>query len=251
MHTALRDLERLRERDEAPARRLVMLLLATFVTIGLIVSVGIVLNGSRPLRTTATDSLSTLEGFEMRDSIGSTPAFVEVPKVEPTELVFPEALLEAATPAQEVDDAVARAGLEAEQLLQAEALPTNLPVAAAMDPAQRALARAESDPLLLASVQTSPSRNRAAEGRDGKYTLHVMSFRSETEARAFSDTLRERGHQAFVIQAESGDRGTVYRVRVGPFETSAEAERQRREFEARENMNTFVVAPVRAARLPR
>jgi DedD protein len=58
---------------------------------------------------------------------------------------------------------------------------------------------------------------------------------------AFAAGLRARGHEAFVISAEIEDRGTWYRVRIGPFETQREAEAFRRSFERTERMNTLLV----------
>jgi cell division protein FtsN len=44
-----------------------------------------------------------------------------------------------------------------------------------------------------------------------------------------------------VLRAEVEGRGTVYRVRVGPFETQREAQTYRHEFERTERMNTLLV----------
>jgi cell division protein FtsN len=44
-----------------------------------------------------------------------------------------------------------------------------------------------------------------------------------------------------VARAEVDGRGTVWRVRVGPFETAREAQAYRREFERTEHMNTLLV----------
>jgi cell division protein FtsN len=43
------------------------------------------------------------------------------------------------------------------------------------------------------------------------------------------------------MQAHVDGRGTVYRVRIGPFESMGEAARYRASFEAAEHMNTIVV----------
>jgi cell division protein FtsN len=43
------------------------------------------------------------------------------------------------------------------------------------------------------------------------------------------------------MRAEVEGRGTVYRVRVGPFETQREAQAYRARFEREERMNTLLV----------
>jgi cell division septation protein DedD len=81
------------------------------------------------------------------------------------------------------------------------------------------------------------------EGRAGGYQLQASSFRSETEATAFASGLRQRGHRAYVEQAQLPGRGAWYRVRVGPFKTQKEAASYRSEFEKREHLVPFVVDP--------
>nr|MDQ3036934.1 SPOR domain-containing protein [Myxococcota bacterium] len=81
----------------------------------------------------------------------------------------------------------------------------------------------------------------APEGHDGEYTVQVISYDSADGAHAFAAGLRVRGHRAFVMRADVEGRGTVYRVRVGPFDTMAEAQGYRRRFEETERMNVIVV----------
>jgi len=89
------------------------------------------------------------------------------------------------------------------------------------------------------SVTTAP----VDEGRAGGYQLQASSFRSEPEATAFATGLRQRGHRAYVEQAQLPERGVWYRVRVGPFKTQKEAASYRSEFERREHLVPFVVDP--------
>jgi cell division septation protein DedD len=53
--------------------------------------------------------------------------------------------------------------------------------------------------------------------------------------------LRSRQHRAFTIPAEIPERGTHWRVRIGPFKSMREAEQYREQFEEQEGMHTFVV----------
>jgi len=110
-------------------------------------------------------------------------------------------------------------------------------------PSARNLARdAATDPVLAAALPRMAPRDvdRAPQGSDGPYTLQVISYRSEAEARIFAEALRSRGHAAFVISGEVEDRGTFYRVRIGPFANRVRAENYRATFEQEEGMNTFV-----------
>ena len=81
----------------------------------------------------------------------------------------------------------------------------------------------------------------AQAGEHGVFTLQISSFSDQDEAVAFMNMLRQRGHESFLVRASCAERGTVYRVRVGPFESQAEAERYRRKFERTERIPTFVV----------
>jgi len=84
---------------------------------------------------------------------------------------------------------------------------------------------------------TEPAR----EGPDGEYTLQVISYDSAEGGQAFAAGLRARGHRAFVMRAAIEGRGTMFRVRIGPFETMAEATSYRARFESSEHMNTIVI----------
>lgn len=90
-----------------------------------------------------------------------------------------------------------------------------------------------------------PSPPLAQAGEHGVFTLQVASFAIQDEAIAYMNMLRQRGHESFIVRADCGERGLVYRVRVGPFGSQAEAERYRRKFERTERIPTFVVRRTR------
>jgi cell division septation protein DedD len=92
-----------------------------------------------------------------------------------------------------------------------------------------------------AADATATGAPLANAGAEGGWQLQVSSFRTPTEANAFATQLRARGHRAHVQRAEIPDRGTWYRVKVGPFGTQGEANRYRSTFEAKEKMPGFVV----------
>jgi cell division septation protein DedD len=109
-----------------------------------------------------------------------------------------------------------------------------------------ALTKAASD----AAQITSPpeSADAAPPGHEGGYQLQVSSFHTQSEAEAFADQLRARGHKAYVVEARVVGRGTWYRVRVGPFQTQHSATQARAAFEEREHVVPFIVPPETTAK---
>jgi len=101
------------------------------------------------------------------------------------------------------------------------------------------LTRAAND----AAQITSPAEPAAPRGREGGYQLQVSSFRTLAEADKFALQLRARGHKAYVAEVHVADRGTWYRVRIGPFASQLTASAYRSSFEAREHVVPFVVPP--------
>lgn len=83
----------------------------------------------------------------------------------------------------------------------------------------------------------------APAGKEGGYQLQVSSFRSQSEAEHFAAQLRARGHKAYVLEARVPNRGTWYRVRIGPFPSQSAAASYRVGFEGREHVVPFIVQP--------
>ncbi len=109
-----------------------------------------------------------------------------------------------------------------------------------------ALTKAASD---AAQITTPPaSADVAPAGHEGGYQLQVSSFHTEAEADSFAQQLRARGHKAYVLEAHVQDRGTWYRVRIGPFPTQHAAAQYRTAFEDREHVVPFIVPPETTAR---
>jgi cell division septation protein DedD len=100
------------------------------------------------------------------------------------------------------------------------------------------------DPLVARALPESEPlpQNLAPEGRDGAYVLQVVSYEGASQAERFANTLRARGHKAFVMAADVPGRGRFHRVRVGPFDTRQEAANYQRTFESNEHMHTILVA---------
>jgi DedD protein len=101
------------------------------------------------------------------------------------------------------------------------------------------LTRAAND----AAQITAAAGPAAPAGKEGGYQLQVSSFRTQNEADQFAAQLRARGHKAYVIEAHVPNRGTWYRVRIGPFPSQHAAASYRVGFEGREHVVPFIVPP--------
>jgi DedD protein len=98
-------------------------------------------------------------------------------------------------------------------------------------------------PLAASSAEVDPDTARALapEGADGPYTLQVASYQDEQEARRTSARLRGAGYHTFITAADIPERGTWFRVRIGPFSSQGEVDRQKRDYEERMRAPAIVV----------
>jgi hypothetical protein len=78
-------------------------------------------------------------------------------------------------------------------------------------------------------------------GEKGVFTLHVNSFGNKIDAGGYVHELRKSGYKAFIVATKTDDRGMIYRVRIGPFFSKNEAEKFRSRFEEKEGVPTYVV----------
>lgn len=68
---------------------------------------------------------------------------------------------------------------------------------------------------------------------EGRFTVQISAWRSSMNAKREVERFQRAGYGAYVQRADIPSKGGVwYRVRVGQFNTRAEAERQARELEA-------------------
>jgi DedD protein len=256
MDTAMRNLEQIQESepDDGSSRRLGMLAMAALATVMLVFAMGTMLQAGAEDPAEAEDPLAALDraaGMQLR----AEDAPEEDVNVDARALRFHETLSASPSSADdrpEVEAALAAAAAELDHPeplppgMGADAVMQALPAAVAASPDNGDLALAmPGDPMVAAALpevarQREP-RARASMGEEGLYTLQVISYRTREEAEIFAEALRGRGHQAFVTEAELGERGVFFRVRIGPFEHARDAERYRTTFEQEEQMNTYVV----------
>ncbi|MBW2264348.1 MAG: SPOR domain-containing protein [Deltaproteobacteria bacterium] len=82
------------------------------------------------------------------------------------------------------------------------------------------------------------------KGQKGVFTVHVNSFSAKAEAAGYVAQLRKAGYKAFLVQAKSASRGTLYRVRIGPFFSHKDAWKFSKAFEKQEGVPTYIVQRV-------
>ncbi len=76
----------------------------------------------------------------------------------------------------------------------------------------------------------------------GHYVIQVKAFRDEAEAKAFETDLRAKGHAPKLTSIDVPDKGTFYRVRLGPFDSLEAARAAQKQFEAAESEVTILLA---------
>lgn len=264
MDGTMRDLNLIREHadeQDATTQRWALYGLAGGVTVLLVLALCFQLGPtSSPADDGDTDPLARLDAIG-RTQGGSREPSAEIdtapPSVDRVALSFPEQLTEdppdvaaalAAAAAEAahpdslgLDEGASLAAASAAIMPSMQHLPEMLPAAVAATEGSDIARVAMHDELVQSAFPTTRVTDPAREGHDGEFTLQVISYDSADGAQAFAQGLRARGHRAFVMQATVEGRGTMYRVRIGPFETMAEASAYRGRFETTEHMNTIVI----------
>jgi cell division septation protein DedD len=239
----MRDLERIEERSSEEGRGALVL-----SGVGLVAAISIVVAAVAALpdggESQPEDPLQmlTIAGEVQADEApAERPAD---PNVDPETLSFPTTLVTETRP--EVAAAMAAAAAELAHLDPVTKPPprsdiaAGLPAAVTAGPDRKIVEMAVvRDPLVAATVRQKTVA--APAGHEGRYTLQVISYRDPQEAQVFASALRKRGHAAYVTTGTVEDRGTHWRVRIGPFETRQQAQAYRTTFEREEGMNTFIV----------
>ena len=115
------------------------------------------------------------------------------------------------------------------------------------NPAAKAAKPLEVSDLNVAQVdkaETKPTTIPAAK-KDlptNTWSVQVSATQDRSAAQILQDRLKGKGFDAFIVEAEVNS-GRWYRVRVGRFSTSQEADNTRQDLQARENLaNAFVTA---------
>jgi DedD protein len=100
--------------------------------------------------------------------------------------------------------------------------------------------------LAVDRAQLPPGTEKADPGSAGNYQIQIASFREQTEANAYVEELRLRGHGAYRESARIPGRGLWHRVRIGPFKDKLRALAYKADFERKEGMTALLVDPEKA-----
>jgi DedD protein len=245
MDSAMRDLEQIQERDDdAPSRKVAMLVMAALSTVGLVFAMGVLLRDGNAARQPEHDPLARLDALELAarsdgtESAARAAAMDDEDEVEP-ELTFHSALTQTKNP--ELAAAIAAADAELAALEQRELHPARSVALALGESSERDLVTTE--PVARVRFERRAPAESDDEGQGGRagYALQVASYKNPREAETFAKELERRSHPVFVERAVIEGRGDFHRVRVGPFDTRGEAIRHRARFEETERIHTLLV----------
>jgi DedD protein len=74
----------------------------------------------------------------------------------------------------------------------------------------------------------------------GAYLVQAASFSKEEDAQALQGRLLKKSYPAYIQNAQLGERGTWYRVMLGPFENATAAERMVARLQVEEKLSAMV-----------
>ncbi len=100
--------------------------------------------------------------------------------------------------------------------------------------------KSESASAEKADAGAPPAAQSAPPVADGRFVVQVGSFRAEGDARALREKLLKKDFSAYIQQADLGDKGSWYRVRVGPFADAETARGAADLLKAQEKIDGFV-----------
>lgn len=110
-------------------------------------------------------------------------------------------------------------------------------------PAKDAHGKAETSKVMKTNeAAVSAAKAKLTSAPQGKYTVQIASYPSEGEAQKTSAGLKEKGFSAFYVPAKIQDK-TWYRVSVGLFTTSDEADEYRKKLD-KEGISKTIVQKV-------
>ena len=72
------------------------------------------------------------------------------------------------------------------------------------------------------------------------FSVQVGAFSDSQAAHSLADSLREQGYRVYLSRGEGN--GAAWRVRVGPLQTRADAEREARRLKSREDLPTWILS---------
>jgi hypothetical protein len=93
-----------------------------------------------------------------------------------------------------------------------------------------------------AAKGTGPEITKGTPPPKANFALQVGAFSNSEEARDLVDQLRSKGYSAYLITGNAAAKGTLYRVRIGQFQTLQEARQFALAFEKKEKVKTIIAS---------
>lgn len=91
-----------------------------------------------------------------------------------------------------------------------------------------------------AAKKSEPVSTRAPQAEAPGFSVQVIALKERAASEAIARRLAAKGYNAYVLDPAPGSRSTVYRVRVGPYQTRREADDARRRLEKEEQFKPSI-----------
>jgi cell division septation protein DedD len=92
------------------------------------------------------------------------------------------------------------------------------------------------------AVTPPTEETKATPPPKAKFTLQVGAFNNPEEARELVSQLRSKGYPAYQVTGTAAAKGTLYRVRIGQFQSLPEARQFALAFEKKEKVKTVIAS---------
>jgi cell division septation protein DedD len=85
-----------------------------------------------------------------------------------------------------------------------------------------------------------PASARASQAGTTGFSVQVIALKERAASEAIARRLAAKGYNAYVLDPAPGSRSTIYRVRVGPYQTRREADDAKRRLEKEEQFKPSI-----------
>jgi DedD protein len=126
----------------------------------------------------------------------------------------------------------------------ASAAPVVTPAKAAA-PSAAKQAAPQAPPVAAEKASSKAASKEPGKDFNGRYTVQVSSFQIQADADAMVRRLVQKGYPAYKISAEIPGKGRWHRVRIGTFASRDDATKFAKDFEEKENLETYITFKTR------
>jgi cell division septation protein DedD len=250
----MRDVNKLKERVELQLdrRQVTSIALVSLLLLGSVFALGVMVGKNLAPARSTTPVGSILDRLDARGAGPSTANGMDAGA--PDGLTFQEELTKRAPPERPAAPVVRAPPPKPEGKPEAKPTPTTPEVAVASPPTHAEAGHKldagpeeseEPEVALIENHKEPPRPQTAPLPKDGStegasFAVQVKATQSSDEAEKFAAKLRLKGYHATVAEADVPGKGRWYRVRVGRFETRAQAEHYLGDFERETHLAAFV-----------